>query len=39
MINLFPKGDDMIEAGDSVTIVTSLPQIKKLDDIFEVSYE
>ena len=36
---IFPRGDDMIEAGDSVTIVTTIPQIKKLDDIFEVSYE
>ena len=36
---IFPKGDDMIEAGDSVTIVTVLPQIKKIDDIFEVNYE
>lgn len=36
---IFPQGDDMIEAGDSVTIVTTLPQIKKLDDIFEVDYE
>lgn len=29
----------MIEAGNSVTIVTTRPQIKKIDDIFEVDYE